>query len=525
MSIESVIEDFIEKTYISSDKIFSLFEKIDITIPEEKIEKNEAVIKLINGHILLKERVKKRFNEIKEKAKILNNIEVSINFLNSLESIIKETYYNRETHFDALNRILNVIYEYLKDKIKIGRMEVYFGFTHKKIGNSYFNDISLFKILDEKNVKYFKQYFGTDNDIEAIKERRKRIYHSQLKRQGRYILSGNSLQLCCNKKIWDFAEKITRKSEDIDPETGVHYKNFKEWRYKLWKGHYRLGIEKEPFWKNIREIHIPLMNEINNEKHTIGSLQADLFIRKGVLGKITEFLDMFLSKLDLAIPFSEKKMKEIQKHVDVCSKIICLSIEINSIIVDYYSSLATLFNSMIDEVDEYTSQHTLEVSKLAREYTELTNMDEKNSYLLMLGIILHDIGKFFVSKSDLQYKGRESNVIERINRHTEYGKYILEDTILFPKVISIINYHHTPLEKIKEKCKDKDIEELVAILMACDKFSAIMDKKRDFYRLEREGIEKPLFEERIKIAKKEFEKYGIGYLFDDMCSAYEKIER
>jgi diguanylate cyclase (GGDEF)-like protein/putative nucleotidyltransferase with HDIG domain len=134
--------------------------------------------------------------------------------------------------------------------------------------------------------------------------------------------------------------------------------------------------------------------------------------------------------------------------------------------------------------DVYTYRHSKRVFTYALEMSERLDLTDHEKQTLILGALIHDIGKLEVPRDILNKKGKlEPHEWEIIKKHVIWGKEILVSEKRFEDVIPLVELHH---ERYDGKgypygLKGEEIPKLARILCVIDSFDA-MTTERPYQR-------------------------------------------
>lgn len=106
---------------------------------------------------------------------------------------------------------------------------------------------------------------------------------------------------------------------------------------------------------------------------------------------------------------------------------------------DFVYALATT----IDQRDDYQGKHSEEVCKISMIIADRLNLDEDTKHSLMLGGLLHDLGKLGIAES-LMKKSEALSLEEMktIKNHPIYGYNIAKQFIYDQDILSCVKHHH-----------------------------------------------------------------------------------
>ncbi|MCZ0756184.1 bifunctional diguanylate cyclase/phosphohydrolase, partial [Anoxybacillus sp. J5B_2022] len=134
--------------------------------------------------------------------------------------------------------------------------------------------------------------------------------------------------------------------------------------------------------------------------------------------------------------------------------------------------------------DVYTYRHSKRVFTYALEMSDRLDLTDHEKQTLILGALIHDIGKLEVPRDILNKKGKlEPHEWEIIKKHVIWGKEILATEKRFEDVLPLVELHH---ERYDGKgypygLKGEDIPKLARMLCVIDSFDA-MTTERPYQR-------------------------------------------
>lgn len=110
--------------------------------------------------------------------------------------------------------------------------------------------------------------------------------------------------------------------------------------------------------------------------------------------------------------------------------------------------IATSLASAIDAKDTYTKGHSTSVSKYSEALARAINLPEKEINRIMLGALLHDVGKIGIPENVLKKEGPLSDAEWDIMRqHPDIGvDKVLQPNISLRDLIPIVKYHHERID-------------------------------------------------------------------------------
>jgi diguanylate cyclase (GGDEF)-like protein len=134
--------------------------------------------------------------------------------------------------------------------------------------------------------------------------------------------------------------------------------------------------------------------------------------------------------------------------------------------------------------DVYTYRHSKRVFKYASEFSQMLDLTDHERQTLVLGALIHDIGKIEVPRDILNKEGKlERHEWEIVKKHVTWGKEIIAAEKQFDDLIPLVELHH---ERYDGKgypygLKGEEIPKLVRILCIIDSFDA-MTTERPYQR-------------------------------------------
>lgn len=105
-------------------------------------------------------------------------------------------------------------------------------------------------------------------------------------------------------------------------------------------------------------------------------------------------------------------------------------------------SLTALMEA-VDSKDQYTSEHSHEVSELTTRVCEALGLDERQTLAVEMGALVHDIGKIGIPDEILGKPGKlTTRERMQIERHPEIGAQILSPLPALKDVVPLVLHHH-----------------------------------------------------------------------------------
>lgn len=130
--------------------------------------------------------------------------------------------------------------------------------------------------------------------------------------------------------------------------------------------------------------------------------------------------------------------------------------------------------------DIYTYQHSKRVFTYATELSESLHLSIEEKRNLILGALIHDIGKLEIPRDVINKKAKlEPHEWEMMKKHVTYGKEIIASIKKYDELIPLIELHH---ERYDGKgypygLKEESIPKLARILCIIDSFDAMTTER------------------------------------------------
>ncbi|WP_226670465.1 diguanylate cyclase [Metabacillus litoralis] len=130
--------------------------------------------------------------------------------------------------------------------------------------------------------------------------------------------------------------------------------------------------------------------------------------------------------------------------------------------------------------DIYTYQHSKRVFHYAVDMSEILQLTEEEKRRLILGALIHDIGKLEIPRDIINKKTKlETHEWEMMKKHVIYGKEILASTKKYDDLLPLVELHH---EHYNGKgypygLKGDHIPKLARILCIIDSFDAMTTER------------------------------------------------
>ena len=142
--------------------------------------------------------------------------------------------------------------------------------------------------------------------------------------------------------------------------------------------------------------------------------------------------------------------------------------------------ISLMFAAVVDAKSEFTSEHSIGVSSLARYLSELFDLNEESCEVVELAALLHDLGKLRVDDNILNKKTTLS-ADERIkmNRHGFDSYVILRRIKGFKNIARLASLHHETLDAkgYPYSLKESEIPFEARIIAIADIFQALIQDR------------------------------------------------
>ncbi|WP_373230194.1 diguanylate cyclase [Cohnella sp.] len=160
--------------------------------------------------------------------------------------------------------------------------------------------------------------------------------------------------------------------------------------------------------------------------------------------------------------------------------------------------------------DVYTFKHSKRVFSYAVDMAEVLNLNEEDRRLLVLGALIHDIGKLEIPRDILNKKSKLTNEEwEIVKKHVLWGKEIVMVTEKYKDLVPLVELHHERFDGkgYPHGLKNNEIPRLARLLCIIDSFDAMTT--------ERPYQETKSFEEALNELKRctgsQFDPELVGY--------------
>lgn len=198
------------------------------------------------------------------------------------------------------------------------------------------------------------------------------------------------------------------------------------------------------------------------------------------------------------------------KYIEQLNRIKEMNMQLDKNLIEF----AKILLNTISAKDNYTKDHSQNVSKLCVMFANYLNLSEDDIENLRIAALFHDIGKIGIPDNILQKEGKLTDTeYETIKLHPVIGANIFSSTDIFKHIAPIIVAHHERVDGTgyPNNLKENEIPYLAKILTICDCFDAMVSKRS--YK------EKMTIEYAIEQLKK-----GAGTQFDrELAESFIKL--
>ncbi len=130
--------------------------------------------------------------------------------------------------------------------------------------------------------------------------------------------------------------------------------------------------------------------------------------------------------------------------------------------------------------DIYTYQHSKRVFRYAVDMSDQLKLSEEEKRRLILGALIHDIGKLEIPRDIINKKGKlQVHEWEMMKKHVTYGKEILSSTKKYDDLLPLVELHHERYDGngYPHGLKGDHIPKLARILCIIDSFDAMTTER------------------------------------------------
>ena len=164
------------------------------------------------------------------------------------------------------------------------------------------------------------------------------------------------------------------------------------------------------------------------------------------------------------------------KYIEQLNSIKEMNMQLDKNLIEF----AKILLNTISAKDNYTKDHSQNVSKLCVMFANYLNLSEEDVENLRIAALFHDIGKIGIPDNILQKEGKLTDTeIETIKLHPVIGANIFSSTDIFKHIAPIIVAHHERVDGTgyPNNLKGNEIPYLAKILTICDCFDAMVSKR------------------------------------------------
>ncbi|WP_338083039.1 diguanylate cyclase [Bacillus tianshenii] len=130
--------------------------------------------------------------------------------------------------------------------------------------------------------------------------------------------------------------------------------------------------------------------------------------------------------------------------------------------------------------DVYTYQHSKRVFKYAMDFSKKLELSEHERQTLILGALIHDIGKVEIPRDIINKKGKlDSHEWEIMKKHVLWGKEIVSTTKKYEELLPLVELHHERYDGkgYPSGLQGNNIPKLARILCLIDSFDAMTTER------------------------------------------------
>ena len=164
------------------------------------------------------------------------------------------------------------------------------------------------------------------------------------------------------------------------------------------------------------------------------------------------------------------------KYIEQLNSIKEMNMQLDKNLIEF----AKILLNTISAKDNYTKDHSQNVSKLCVMFANYLNLSESDIENLRIAALFHDIGKIGIPDNFLQKEGKLTDTeYETIKLHPVIGANIFSSTDIFKHIAPIIVAHHERVDGTgyPNNLKGNEIPYLAKILTICDCFDAMVSKR------------------------------------------------
>ena len=189
-------------------------------------------------------------------------------------------------------------------------------------------------------------------------------------------------------------------------------------------------------------------------------------------------------KLEMRYEILADKLDNVFTDIKIGKKIMLTEIndEVDDLIdeiIDNDNILARIRE--LEEKDDYTFNHSLNVSMLTTMLGKWLGYSQKEIKQLAMAGLFHDIGKLKIDENIINKPGKLTDVeFEEIKKHSIYGYNILKETVGISKNVSLGVLQHHEREDgsgYPLGLKENEIHEYAKIIAICDTYDAMTSNR------------------------------------------------
>ncbi|MDL4840448.1 bifunctional diguanylate cyclase/phosphohydrolase [Aquibacillus rhizosphaerae] len=179
----------------------------------------------------------------------------------------------------------------------------------------------------------------------------------------------------------------------------------------------------------------------------------------------------YISHADQAMYYAKKQGKN-NTHI--------YGNEIDSISIDKpMKELEQQLNILLAK-DIYTYRHSKRVFKYAVEFSKHLDITDHEKKVLILGALIHDIGKIEVPRDVINKKGKlNADEWELVKKHVTWGKDIVSLNKKYQEIVPLVELHHERYDGkgYPHGLKEEETPKLARILCIIDSFDAMTTER------------------------------------------------
>lgn len=183
-----------------------------------------------------------------------------------------------------------------------------------------------------------------------------------------------------------------------------------------------------------------------------------------------------LNKADQAMYYAKAQGKNIVQVFDENSQYFAQ----NAINLDNELNEAEQQLKIFLSKDVYTYRHSKRVFQYAVDFSSRLDLSESEKKTLILGALIHDIGKLEIPRDIINKKGKlEPHEWEMMKKHVTWGKEIISTNKKLEPLIPLVELHHERFDGkgYPHGLQGEKIPKLARILCVCDSFDAMTTER------------------------------------------------